>query len=412
MPLQDHMQLISVDDHLIEPPSLWTDRLPKKFHENGPRIVEMDMSDQLGDEGLSATLLSAARQGGRQGAQEPAQVWLYEGRVYPNIGLNAVAGKKPQEYGMEPIRYSDMLPGCYDVHARVADMDIDGVQAALCFPSFPRFSGTVFLEGQDKELALLSVKAWNDFHLDEWAAAYPDRFIPMIILPLWDPQEAAAEIHRCAAKGAKAITFPENTVGLGLPSFYTDHWDPVFRAAEETGMPLCMHFGSSGRAPVTSPEAPMAVMISLFGTNSMDATADLLFSPVFYKFPGLKVALSEGGIGWVPYLLERIDQTWERHRWYQNINKEVRPSDLFREHIYGCFIDDLEGVVRRHKVGIDNIMWECDYPHSDSNWPNSREYIGKLLQDVPDDEAHKIVEWNARRLFDFPRTEEGDETRR
>jgi predicted TIM-barrel fold metal-dependent hydrolase len=133
---------------------------------------------------------------------------------------------------------------------------------------------------------------------------------------------------------------------------------------------------------------------------------------VFYKFPGLKVALSEGGIGWVPYLLERIDQTWERHRWYQNINKEVRPSDLFREHIYGCFIDDLEGVVRRHKVGIDNIMWECDYPHSDSNWPNSREYIGKLLQDVPDDEAHKIVEWNARRLFDFPRTEEGDETRR
>jgi len=406
------MQLISVDDHLIEPPSLWTDRLPKKFHENGPRIVEMDMSDQLGDEGLSATLLSAARQGGRQGAQEPAQVWLYEGRVYPNIGLNAVAGKKPQEYGMEPIRYSDMLPGCYDVHARVADMDIDGVQAALCFPSFPRFSGTVFLEGQDKELALLSVKAWNDFHLDEWAAAYPDRFIPMIILPLWDPQEAAAEIHRCAAKGAKAITFPENTVGLGLPSFYTDHWDPVFRAAEETGMPLCMHFGSSGRAPVTSPEAPMAVMISLFGTNSMDATADLLFSPVFYKFPGLKVALSEGGIGWVPYLLERIDQTWERHRWYQNINKEVRPSDLFREHIYGCFIDDLEGVVRRHKVGIDNIMWECDYPHSDSNWPNSREYIGKLLQDVPDDEAHKIVEWNARRLFDFPRTEEGDETRR
>lgn len=263
----------------------------------------------------------------------------------------------------------------------------------------------MFLEGKDKELALLSVKAWNDFHIDEWAASAPDRIIPLIILPLWDPEAAAAEIYRCAAKGAKAIAFPENTVTLGLPSFYTDHWDPVFRAAEETKLPLCMHFGSSGKAPMTSPEAPMAVMIALFGTNSMYATADLLFSPVFYKFPDLKVALSEGGIGWMPYLLERIDLTWEKHRWYQNVNKEVRPSDLFRSNIYGCFIDDFEGVARRHKVGIDNITWECDYPHSDSNWPNSRRYTEKLLAEVPDDEAHKIVELNARKLYNFPRVE-------
>ncbi|MEV8546869.1 amidohydrolase family protein [Streptomyces sp. NPDC051572] len=404
MPLQDHMQLISVDDHLIEPPSLWTDRLPKKFQEDGPRIVEMDMSENTGDDGLASALLNAGG-GSAQRVKRLAQVWTYEGRVYPNIGLNAVAGKRPQEYGMDPTRYDDMLPGCYDVHARVTDMDIDGVQAALCFPTFPRFSGTVFLEGKDSELALLSVRAWNDFHLDEWAAAYPDRFIPMIILPLWDPEEAAREIHRCAAKGAKAITFPENTVGLGLPSFYTDHWDPVFRAAEETGMPLCMHFGSSGKPPITSPEAPMAVMIALFGTNSMDATADLLFSQVFYKFPELKVALSEGGIGWVPYLLERIDLTWEKHRWYQNVNKDVRPSDLWRKHMYGCFIEDLEGVVRREKVGIDNIMWECDYPHSDSNWPKSRHYVTEVMQDVPDDEVHKMVELNARRVYNFPRPE-------
>ncbi|MCT1351972.1 MULTISPECIES: amidohydrolase family protein [Gordonia] len=406
MPLQDYMHLISVDDHLIEPPDVWSTRLPKKFLDEGPRIIEMDMSQQQGDEGLSAALLNAARgEGGRAAKKKIAEVWSYEGRIYPNIGLNAVAGKKPQEYGMDPTRYSDMLPGCYDAKARVADMDIDGVQAALCFPSFPRFAGTVFLEGEDKELALLSVKAWNDFHLDEWAAAAPDRIIPLIILPLWDPQAAAEEIYRCAAKGAKAITFPENTVTLGLPSFYTDHWDPVFRAAEETNMPLCMHFGSSGRAPITSPEAPMAVMIALFGTNSMYATADLLFSPVFYKFPNLKIALSEGGIGWMPYLLERIDLTWEKHRWYQNVNKEVRPSDLFRSNIYGCFIDDHEGVARRHQVGIDNITWECDYPHSDSNWPNSRRYTEKLLAEVPDEEAHKIVELNARKLYNFPRTE-------
>src|SRR5690606_429176 len=146
VPLQDHMQLVSVDDHLIEPPSLWEDRLPKKFREAGPRIVQMDMSKSAGDEGLSAALLQAARQGKDTPVEKGlADVWVYEGRIYPNIGLNAVAGKKPQEYGMEPSSFDDMLPGCYDVHARVRDMDIYGVRAALCFPSFPRFAGTVFL---------------------------------------------------------------------------------------------------------------------------------------------------------------------------------------------------------------------------------------------------------------------------
>src|SRR5690606_27142737 len=131
------------------------------------------------------------------------------------------------EYGVEPTRYEDMLPGCYDPRARVLDMDIDGVQAGLSFPSFPRFAGTVFLEGEDKELALLCVKAWNDHMLDEWCAAAPDRLIPIVILPLWSVDESVAEIERTAAKGAKAISFPENPVPLGLPSFHTDHWDPV-----------------------------------------------------------------------------------------------------------------------------------------------------------------------------------------
>src|SRR3954467_14487330 len=133
MPLQPWMQLISVDDHLIEHPKVGTDRLPRKYLEQGPNIVEFERPDT--------------------GAM--TQVWCYEGRIYPYIGLNAVAGKKPEEFGMEPTRYDEMIPGCYDPKARLRDMDLDGVWGALCFPSFPRFAGTVFLEGQDKELALL-----------------------------------------------------------------------------------------------------------------------------------------------------------------------------------------------------------------------------------------------------------------
>jgi predicted TIM-barrel fold metal-dependent hydrolase len=380
MPLQPWMKLLSTDDHLIEPPRLWTDRLPARYQEAGPRSVE-----QSRGEGVA-----------------PAEVWTYEGRIYPYIGLNAVAGKKPEEFGMEPTRYDEMIPGCYDPKARLRDMDLDGVWGALCFPSFPRFAGTVFLEGQDKELALLCVRAWNDFVLDEWCATAPDRLIPLVILPLWDVPACVAEIHRTAGKGAKAISFPENPVPLGLPSFHTDHWDPVFSAAEETDMPLCLHFGTSGSAPRTAPEAPFAVTIALFGCNSMYATADLLFSPVFHRHPKLKVGMSEGGIGWMPYLLERIDGTWERHRFYQNVNQDVRPSELFYRHMHGCFIDDRFGVRVRHEIGVDHITWECDYPHSDSYWPKSRAYAAEVLAEVPDDEVHKIVELNTRRLYNFP----------
>ncbi|NNH70845.1 amidohydrolase [Nocardia uniformis] len=394
MPLQDHMHLISTDDHLIEHPRLWSDRLPKRFVGAGPRIIEKEMSKSVitGDGGRSDI------------GTKLAEVWEYEGRIYPYIGLNAVAGKKPEEFGAEPTRYEDMIPGCYEPKARVQDMDIDGVQATLSFPSFPRFAGTVFLEGNDKELALLCVQAWNDYILDEWCAYAPDRLIPLTILPLWSVEESVKEIYRTAAKGSRAISFPENPVPLGLPSFHTNHWDRVFAAAVDTGQPLCVHFGTSGRAPITAPDAPMAVMTALFGCNSMYATADLLFSPVFHNHPNLKFLLSEGGIGWVPYMLERMDGVWAKHRFYQNINQTVKPSELFANHLFGCFIEDQFGLDNRHAVGIGNITWEGDYPHSDSNWPNSRKVVHDQMRNVPDAEVHQMVELNARTLLNFPRS--------
>jgi predicted TIM-barrel fold metal-dependent hydrolase len=373
------MQLISVDDHLVEPPHVWQDRLPAAYREAGPRIVREEI----------------------EGA-EPADVWHYEGRRYQQIGLNAVAGKRPEEYGTEPLRYTDMIPGCYEPEARVIDMDLDGVQAAICFPSFPRFAGTVFLQGEDRRLALLCVQAWNDFMIDEWCAAAPERFIPIAMMPLWDVQACVAEVQRVAAKGARAITFTENPVPLGLPSFHSDHWDPLFSAAEDADLPLCLHFGTSGQAPSTAPDAPFAVTITLFGCNSMFAAADLIFSPVFHRHPRLKVALAEGGVGWVPYLLERADYVWDRHRHYQNVNQDVPPSELFRRHIWGCFIDDEHGLKNRYAIGIDRITWECDYPHSDSHWPASRKRAVEVFADIPDHEVHRMVEWNSRELFHFP----------
>jgi predicted TIM-barrel fold metal-dependent hydrolase len=372
MPLQDHHRIISVDDHLIEHPRVWSDRLPAKYREAGPQIVKDDNGNDL---------------------------WKFEGEMHAQIGLNAVAGKEQVDFGMEPLRFDDMIPGCYDPSARVLDMDLDGVTAALCFPSFPGFAGRIFMQAKDKDLALECVKAWNDFSIDEWAAHAPGRLIPLAMLPTWDPHASAVEIERVAAKGARAVTFPENPAPLGLPSFHTDAWEPVFSALEAADMPMCLHFGSSSFTPGFSPEAPWVVAISLFATNLMWTTSDLLFSGALQRHPDLKIVLAEGGIGWLPYIVERCDYSWDRHRWYQDIDRETKPSDLFREHFYGCFIDDVHGVNNRYEIGLERITFEVDYPHSDSNWPNTRKRATETFKDVPDDEVRQIVELNARRIF-------------
>ena len=382
MPLPQDTQIVSVDDHVIEHRNVWQDRLPAKFKEAGPKNI----TDENGND-----------------------VWLFEGRSQYNIGLNAVAGKKREDFGLDPTKYTDMLPGCFDPAERVKDMDIDGIHAQLCFPSFPGFAGGTFFNATDKELATACVAAYNDWMIDEWCAANPTRQIPLVLMPFWDIDATVAEATRVAEKGAKAVSFTEAPHALGLPSFHTDHWERLWDTCEATDTPVCLHFGSGGFVPGFSFSGPMAgqdgapfaVAIAIFGTNSMWSMTDILFSGLLQRHPNLKFMLSEGGIGWIPYMLERIDYTWERHRWYQNLDKETRPSDLFRQHIWGCFIDDFHGVAARHEIGVENILIEVDYPHSDSNWPNSRKHVAENLATVPDDEAHQIVELNARKILRF-----------
>jgi predicted TIM-barrel fold metal-dependent hydrolase len=379
MPLQARHQIVSVDDHLIEHPRVWQDRLPERFKERGPRIHEIDGH----------------------------HVWVYDEVEFPTVGLNAVAGKPPEQWGMDPLRYEDMIPGCYDPSARVKDMDLDGVQAALCFPSFPGFAGMrTFFGAKDKELAHLCVQAWNDFNIDEWCATDPDRFIPLAILPLWDIDLSVRELRRVAEKGARTISFPDSPVPLGLPSFFTDHWDPLWQVCSDAEIPVSLHFGSGSFVPGFSnaDDPPHMVSTVLFANNLQWSTVDLLFSGKLQQFPKLQFSLAEGGIGWIPYLLERADYVWSRHRYYQAVDRKTYPSELFREHFWGCFIDDEHGLENRHKIGIDRITLEIDYPHSDSNWPNSRKRASEVLANVPDDEVSKIVEENARRMLRFPRT--------
>jgi predicted TIM-barrel fold metal-dependent hydrolase len=369
------MILISVDDHLVEPPNMFDGRLPARFADQAPRITRKpDGSD----------------------------VWMFNGVEIPNIGLNAVAGRPKEEYGIEPTSYEEMRPGCFDVHERVKDMSAGGVLGSMCFPSFPGFSGRLFAAAQDKDLALATVQAYNDWHIEDWAGAYPDRFIPMALPVLWDADLAAAEVRRVAAKGCHSITFTENPATLGYPSFHDSYWDPLWKALCDEDVVLSIHLGSSGKLAITAADAPIDVMITLQPMNICQAAADLVWSRVPKQFPDIKIALSEGGTGWIPYFLDRLDRTYDMHHMWTGQNFDgMLPSDFFRKHFLTCFISDPIGVQLRNQIGIDNIAWECDYPHSDSSWPKSAEELEIVAAGVPDDEINKMTYENAMRWYSF-----------
>jgi predicted TIM-barrel fold metal-dependent hydrolase len=373
----DDMILVSVDDHVVEPPDLFERHVPAKYKDIAPRIEHMpDGTDR----------------------------WRFLDFDIPNVGLNAVTGRPPEEYGMDPTSFDELRPGTYDVRERVLDMSANGVLGSLNFPSLPGFAGRLFAALDDKDAALALCRAYNDWHIEEWCGAAPDRLIPLAIPPIWNPDALGDEVRRVAQSGCHAITFPENPVPLGLPSLHTEHWDPFWRACSDEGTIVNMHIGSSSKLAITALDAPVDVMITLQPMNIVQAAADLIFSPVFKKFPDVTVSLSEGGIGWIPYFLERLDHTYTTHKaWTFSDFGDKLPSQVFMEHVILCFIEDDFGARNAREIGTSRICIETDYPHSDAIWPDAPE---RLMQawaptDLTDPEIDEMTHANAMRFFRF-----------
>jgi len=339
--------LISVDDHVIEPPDLFARHLPERLRDEAPRIVNDDGVDR----------------------------WVFQGMPLGPGGLNAVVSWPKSEWNNDPVGFAEMRPGCYDVHERVRDMDANGVLAAMNFPTFPGFAGGHLLKGPDRKLSEHVVSAYNDWHMDEWCAAYPGRFVPLAILPVWDVDACVAEVRRCAAKGFRAVSFPETPYVLGLPSFYTDHWDPLLEALVDCDVAMCLHIGAAFQLMQRPEEAPLDQRIILSPQLSAVACTDLIIGGVFTRFPDLRVAMSEGGIGWIPFLLDRMDLHVRQQTWTELEIGGKLPSELFRTNFLGCFITNPSSLRLLDRIGEDAVAWECDYPHSDSTWPNSPEIL-------------------------------------
>ena len=394
-------KIISVDDHVVEPPDLWIERLPSTYLDRGPR-VERDRA--------TFTYLGGnfrAVKGDPDG--DWCDWWLYDDLVYPFPRISAAAGF--DDLDNTPVTFDEIRPGCWKQAERLADMDANHVEASICFPNvLPRFCGQTFLERDDKDLALLCVQAYNDWMIDEWCAGDGrGRLIPLTIVPLWDAELAAAEIHRCAAKGSHAVTFSENPAHLGLPSFHDAgrYWDRFFRACEETETVVNLHIGSSSKMPSTSDDAPHAVGSVLTFSNAMGSMLDVILSGTFDRFPDLRIAYSEGQVGWMPFVLERADNIWRARRGPGDygVDLERPPSEYVAGHVWGCIFDDLTGLRLRDAVGMDQITFEVDYPHSDSTYPHTLATASRLASEaeLDDDEIWKLFRGNAIEAFGLHR---------
>jgi predicted TIM-barrel fold metal-dependent hydrolase len=389
--------VISSDDHVIEPPHLWERWLPARYRERGPRVEAAPTVEVTRPNGMVVY---------QRGGDGPiADWWLFEELVTGIPLVTACVGYSPDDYSMRPMRFEQMRAGCYEPKARLADMDEARIERSLCFPNYPRFAGQTFSEASDKDLALACVEAYNDWMVEEWCGDSGGRLIPLIIVPLWDPELAAVEIRRNAARGAKAITFTELPANLGLPSIHDPqrHWDPLFRACDETGTVICMHIGSGSRMQSTSADAPTGVSTALTSLNAYMSMADWLLSGNLLRFPNLKIAFSESQVGWMPFLLERVDRIFTNSRAWSNLDPIITepPSTQVPGRVFGCFFDDMVGVEARHEIGIGQLVFETDYPHQDSTWPDTPAVVAEIAAHVPPEELELLVRDNAITMLDL-----------
>ena len=327
------------------------------------------------------------------------QVWVYDGEEIPNVGFNAVVGRPVSEYSFEPARFDEMRRGAWDIHERIRDMDLNGIYASLCFPSFlPGFAGQRIQVGPRSR-----ARAGHGAGLERLAHRRVGRVVPgphhpvpaarTSSIPRSRPRRSAAT----PARGFKAVTFSEMPHELGLPSLHSGHWDPLMRACAETGTVVNLHIGSSSTSPSTSDDAPPDVIGVLFFGYAMFSAVDWLYSRIPVRFPDIRICLSEGGIGWVPALLDRLDHMLRYHEMYGTWSGiELTPAEVMQRNFWFSAVEDPSAFAMRERIGVDKILLEADYPHCDSTWPDTQAVIEREIGGLPPDDIRRIT-WATRR---------------
>jgi predicted TIM-barrel fold metal-dependent hydrolase len=370
--------VISVDDHAMEPFDLFESRLPRRLLDQAPRVV-YDV--------------------------DGIPFWMIAGTAYPLITADGAVGRPQSEWNNCAQKLADFRDGVWDPRARLADMDLCGIWASLCFPSIAwGFAGTRLNQLPDPELGYTCIRAYNDWMIEQWCATDRDRYIPCQLAWFGDPVLAAQEIYRNAEKGCRAVSFSENPELLGYPSIHQAvHWDPFLRACEETNTVINLHVGSSGRVTCPTTDSPQDVVVALFPLSGMAATVDWIYSRVPLRFPNVKIVLSEAGASWVPMIVERLRRAWKQvdaadASWNRS---DPNPVDVLYRNFWFASIED--PAAYRHDDLVNKIMIECDYPHRDSSWPGTQALLREMFGEQTSTETiRQICYRNAAALFGHP----------
>jgi predicted TIM-barrel fold metal-dependent hydrolase len=395
--------VVSVDDHVIEPPDTFEGRLPARFADRAPRVVEAPrVTTSLAENFRKWDPDQSPIARGIVDFSAPRQAWSIDGTLYPIYGMDSCVGRPSAEWCMQPLRYDEMRPGSWDIDARVADMDQSGIVASVNFPSlWPSFCGAAFLRPDDVEFGTALTRAWNDWHLDAWAGAYPGRIIPLQLPLLHDPATAAAEVRRNADRGFRAVSFSENPAGQGLASIHSGAWDPFFAACEETDTVLLLHGGSKGSTYDTTPDAPIEVAQCLFPVSGLVAAVDWLWAKVPVRFPGLQIVLPEGGVGWITMVVDWVEHNFRTHNeWTGTWEGDLTPGEVLLRNFWLCALDEPTSVrALGATLGVDRLLLEVDYPHADSSWPRTQDAVEGMLAGLTREQACRVAHASAAELF-------------
>jgi predicted TIM-barrel fold metal-dependent hydrolase len=368
-------KLISADSHVNEPGDLWVERIDKPLRERAPRVVE------------------------NLPGQRPGAYLVLEGVTPIHLAQGIGAGQKPEDLPrfFQGSTYKDVRPGGWDPAERVKDMDLDGVEADVIYTTlgFRQFWLT------DAALQRACFRVYNDW-LAEYCAYAPKRLAGLALISLYDVTEGVKELRRCADRGLKGALIwaspPEDR------PYSSPDYDPFWAEAEELNLPISLHsitgMGAESRLAIKQP-IDRYVRSTVLCHEVQRSLVVLIFSGVLERFPRLKLVSAENEVGWLPFFLQKLDQAQDEYRYLYPTPLTLKPSEYFRRQIFATFIDDRVGVMGREFIGVENIMWSSDYPHSVSTWPNSREVVERDFKGVPESEKRQIVRENAARLYGF-----------
>jgi predicted TIM-barrel fold metal-dependent hydrolase len=385
-------RIVSADAHVLEPPHIWKAWLPKHYQEKAPKLVkDVDGGD----------------------------AWQFAGSSDPDpIGLVSTPGMAWDDFRWTGVTYDEARTGCYDGAARLGDMDLDGVDAEILFP--PQRTIGHFLGDEDDDFVRAGIEAYNSYLWDEFSAPDRNRLVGMAQIPSTGVDDAVDTLRKANARGFKGVII---SCWPSAGDDISDDDDPFWAAAQDEGVPVCIHINLIGRAARQRTRAAAAKNLGYGKQSDDDETkrakvnakavgglagvfsavpqtiAKLIFTGVFDRFPGLHISMIETGVGWIPHFLEAMDDRWWRNRSWGHVPITEPPSFYWYRNMSATFITDRVGIGLRHEVGVENMMWSTDYPHHGNDWPRSRKTINDFMSAIPAAERHAILAGNATRIF-------------